>query len=167
MEIVDEVTAADDEDALLPEGRKAFADFVVERRCWSLSNAELNHGNVCVRVHVAQHRPRPVVEPPSVVQSHRDWGEERLDAQGKLWVAGCRILHLIKFSREPAEVVDCPWSGAHGHRSVLNVPVRRNANDSLWFGQLFSNRRPLLGVGISEHGVHWVPVPEKHGWHPL
>jgi hypothetical protein len=46
-----------------------------------------------------------VADRPSVVQSHRDWGEEPLDAQGKLRVAGRWILHLIQFSRELAEVV--------------------------------------------------------------
>jgi hypothetical protein len=124
MKVVDKVAAADDEDALLPQWRKALADFMVEGRRLGFVNAELNYGNVCLRVHVAQHRPRPVIQSPAFIKSHWQRGEQFLEPKGKLRVAGRRILHLIQFPREPAEIVDCPWSGAHRHGSIFDVPMR-------------------------------------------
>jgi hypothetical protein len=84
MQIVDEVAAADDENALLPERCKALPDLVVERRWLSLVDAELNHWNIGVGIHVAQNRPRAVVESPTAIQPNPDRGEELLDAKGKL-----------------------------------------------------------------------------------
>jgi hypothetical protein len=82
MQIVHDVAAADDENALLPEGRKALADFVVERGWLSLVDAELHYRNIGVRIHMAQHRPRAVVESPAFIESHRQ-GSKQLLHTGK------------------------------------------------------------------------------------
>jgi hypothetical protein len=162
MEIMDEVTAADDEDAFLPQGRNALADFVVVRRGLSFANAQLNDWNIRVRVRVAQNRPRAVVEPPPFIEPHRQWREQLLNANREVWVAGRCILNLIKFSREAAEIVDCPWSCAHGHGSILNVPMCRHAQDSLRSRESCSNRCPLFGVEVVEQGVHRISVAKEN-----
>ena len=50
VQVVDDVPAADDENALVPEGRYALADFIVERWGLGLVNAELHDRNIRFRV---------------------------------------------------------------------------------------------------------------------
>ena len=161
MKVVDEVAAARNEDALFPQGRKALADFVVEGRRLGFVNAELDDRNISSRVHVAQHGPRAMVEAPPFVQPYGQWRKELLNTNGKVRVARCWILHLIQFSRKPAEIVDCPRRRVDCYGGVLNVPVRRHAEDCLRFRQLCSDCRPLLSVGVSEQGVHRIPVTKE------
>lgn len=46
MKIVNEVAAANDEDALFSQGRETFSDFIVKPRRLSFVNAQLHHRNV-------------------------------------------------------------------------------------------------------------------------
>ena len=58
MEVVHGVSAPDNENSLLTQGRYAPADLVVKGRRLRLVDAKLHDRNVRCGIHVAQHRPR-------------------------------------------------------------------------------------------------------------
>jgi len=72
----------------------------------------------------------PLVEP--------DWqGSEQLSYPDcEVGVSGRWILHLIKLSWKPAEIVNRPRRGADCDGGLLDVPVRRHAEDCFRFRQL-------------------------------
>ena len=65
MQVVDDVAAADDEHALVAQGRKPLAQLIMESGRLGLVDAELHDRDVRLGEYVSQHRPCPVVEPPS------------------------------------------------------------------------------------------------------
>jgi hypothetical protein len=104
-----------------------------------------------------------MVEPPAFITSHWQGCKEVLHAGGKLRVAGCRTLHLKQFAWKPAEVVDRFRGGTDRHGSVLNVPVRRDAQNRFGSWEACSDCRPCFRVLVTGQGVHGVAVPEESG----
>ena len=68
----------------------------VERGRLPFVDAKLHDRNVRLRVHVAQNRPRAVVEPPLVIQPHGHRGKQLLGAKRKLRIAGRGVLCLFQ-----------------------------------------------------------------------
>ena len=102
-----------------------------------------------------------MVEAPPFVKSHGRWCKELLDASGKVRIARCRILQLVQFSRNAAEIVEGFRGRADGHSGVLNVPVRRHTEDCLRPRQPCADCSPLLCIGVAEQGIHRAAVAEE------
>jgi len=64
-----------------------------------------------------------VIQAPSIIKPHRQRGQQRANASRQVQIAGRRILHLVQFGWEAAEVVNRSWRRAYSHRGVRNVPV--------------------------------------------
>jgi len=84
VQIVDQVSAADDQDALVPQWRKSSAEIEMEGGGLGLVYAQLHGWYIGLRIGVYEHRPSPVIEPPVVVDSDGQGGEQLLDAAGKM-----------------------------------------------------------------------------------
>ena len=72
VQVVHQVPAADNENAFFPQGRQALTNFVVKRGRLGLVNAQLNDGNVSLGIDMTQHRPRPMVQSPALIQFDRE-----------------------------------------------------------------------------------------------
>jgi hypothetical protein len=55
---------------------------------------------------VAENRPSPVVETPAHFGFDRKRGEQFLNAASQLRIARRRVLDVVQFAREPAEIVN-------------------------------------------------------------
>src|SRR5579872_465041 len=106
VEVVHQIAAADDQHTFLAQHGKLAADLEMERGWLDLIDAELHDGCTRVGVHVTQHGPCSVIEPPRGVEPDLQWCEHLLNAAGELRIARRRVLDLIKFSREPAKIMD-------------------------------------------------------------
>src|SRR5690348_16064223 len=73
---------------------------------------------------------------------------EFLDASCQVRIARRRVLHLVQFTRKPAEVMDRPRRGAYGYGCVLNVPVGGHGENRFRFWQRASKGRPPLRIWI-------------------
>lgn len=93
-------------------------------------NAQLHDGNVSLWINVAEHRPSAMVETPAFVNSHRQRSQQLPNAMRQFQVTGRRILHVVMLSGKTSEVVDGFRPGAHADGGILDVPMRRQADDS-------------------------------------
>ena len=71
VQVVHDITATEDENALFAERCKALANVVVKRGRLCLVDAQLNHGNVGQRIEVAQYRPSTMIQPPTLIAPDR------------------------------------------------------------------------------------------------
>ncbi len=70
VEIVDEVSAAHDQDAFVSQWRKFPTHLEMERCQLGFIDAELYDRDVGFWIHMPEHRPRPVIESPGVVEGY-------------------------------------------------------------------------------------------------
>ena len=99
---------------------------MVERRCLSFVNAELNYWNVGLWIDVTQNRPCTVVKSPPVVAAHRNRCKQLLYTGGQVGITGSGVLYPVQLAWKAAEIVDRPWRGAQSDRSVFDIPVSRD-----------------------------------------
>src|SRR6266850_1544690 len=70
VQVVNDVSAADDENALIAQRFEVFRQLVMKLGRPRFINAELYDGNICLRENVTQHGPRSMIKSPTVIQCH-------------------------------------------------------------------------------------------------
>ena len=128
-------------------------------------DGELHDGYVGVGVHVGEHRPGPVVEPPRLVEPDHFGAEQLRDLRRELRVAGRRVFHREELGREAGEVVDGAGLGHRGDAHAACVPVSGRPRGPRAGGGVPAELVPRIGVRVVFEGVHRVAVPEEHGGH--
>ena len=143
VQVVDEVAAPGDEDALVAQRREPAGQLVVRLGRQRLVYAQLNGGHIGRGEDVAEHRPGAVIQPPAAIEADFGGGREQLaDSPGEFGRAGRWVLHLVQLAREAAEVVDGARRLLRRDKAAGQVPVRRDAEDGL--------RPPELGTQTLE-----------------
>jgi len=104
---VDQVSTADDQDALVAQRRKCFAKLEMEGGGLGFVYAQLHDRNIGLRIGMHEHRPSPVIEPPGVVESDRQGCQQLLDAAGELRVTrrGILVSHHTNLFQHSHEIV--------------------------------------------------------------
>jgi hypothetical protein len=103
-----------------------------------------------------------MIEAPRIVESHRERGEQGLDALGENRISGRWILHLIQLAREPAKVVDGPGRGADGDAGPGHEPMSGDGQNRTWTRGVVADTSPAFGVRIVQERVHRVAVAEEY-----
>ena len=161
VEIVDHVARAEHQHLLVAQRREPSPELEVLAGGERLVDAELDHGNVRLRVEVHEERPGAVIEAPARVHLHRSGAEEIDHARRELRRAGRRVLHLVEGARETAEVVDRPRPLLGGNARAGYVPVGGDAEDGLRTRQLAGDPLPGPGMLAGLDGVHRIAVAEE------
>ena len=65
--IVNDVSASQYHDSLLPQRRQLLTDAVMGGGGIQRIDAKLEYGNICVRVHMLEYRPCAMVDPPGII----------------------------------------------------------------------------------------------------
>lgn len=73
VQVVDNIAATEDEDALVPQRRQTLPYRIMEFGRLGRINAQLHHGHIGIGKYVAQDRPCTVIEPPRLVGLHGRW----------------------------------------------------------------------------------------------
>src|SRR5690349_19696732 len=76
VQVVHEIPTADDKHTVITQRRQTLAQFVMKRRRLIFIDAELDNGHIGFRNSVTEHRPRAVVETPTLIRSDRNWGKQ-------------------------------------------------------------------------------------------
>ena len=108
VEIVHEIAAADDQHAFVPKRCELLSDLEMKRRGLGLVDAELHDGNIGGGIDMPQHGPCAMIEAPGIVELHVERRQKLLNAAGECGIAGSRVLHLVEFAGEAAEVMNGP-----------------------------------------------------------
>ena len=164
VKVVHDVAAADDEDAFLSERRELLPDLKVKRGRLGLVDAELDDGNIRRGIDVFQYGPCAVIEPPRVVELHVEWHQQFLHSARQHRIAGRRVLHLKKFLRKAAEVVNRPGRRRDSDDGLGDVPVRGDRKDRFGLRCLLADPTPRLRVRIAADRVHRIAVAEENRW---
>ena len=116
-EVVHHVAAADDQHAALAQRREAGAELeVVVERLLGVDR-QLHDRDVRVREHVAQHRPRAVIDAPAVdVEADPRRLDDLGDLVGQFGQPGRRVLDVEQLLGEAVEVVDRARPGSSPSR---------------------------------------------------
>jgi hypothetical protein len=154
VKIVDQVSAADEQDPLFAQGHESFADLKMECRRFAFVYAQLDDGNVGGGIYVPEDRPCSMIEPLGVIEFNLDRREQFLHPACQRRIAGRRVLHLKQFSREPAEIVDGSRRRGNGYPSFWNKPVSRDRQNRLRFGRRLSYPAPCRMVKKLE----WIDI---------
>src|SRR6185437_4842216 len=161
VQVMDQVTAAQDEDALVAQRRQPPAYLEMVRRGLRLIDAQLNHRHIRIGIHMPKHRPCAMIETPCGIERHGKWRQRFLDAARQPRGTSGGILHVIELARKPAEVVDGSRRIAGRYTRSGHVPVGRDRQDRPRPRQLFTDSPPALGIGVEPNGIHRVAVSEE------
>jgi hypothetical protein len=78
----------------------------------------------------------------------------------------CRgVLQLIQLVRKAAEVVDRPWSSAHGNRRVFRYTSARTPRLSPWASAGSRRWLPTAVYKGCQQRIHRIPVTNEQRWH--
>ncbi len=160
---VGHVAGADDEDALLAQGPEPAAEVHQPLRAVR-RHAQLQDGDVRVRVHHLERHPGAVVEAAAGVLVDRlGVGHERGDAGGEGPGVGCRVGHLVVVLSEAAEVVDQGSAGTgRGEAQRRGLPVGADDEDGGRLRQGLAPREELSDpVRVVEDGRSAVAEVER------
>ena len=91
MEIVHEIAAANDQDALVPKGRKLFADLKMEGRGLGFVDTGLHDRNVGSGINVSKHGPCAVIQAPGIIELHGQRCQKLLNPAGQHGIAWRRV----------------------------------------------------------------------------
>src|SRR5689334_5469143 len=80
VQVVNEVATSDNQHSFVAQWRQLAPDLKMKAGGLGLVDAELHDRYVGSRIDVFEHRPRAVIEPPSVVERNRQRREHLLDA---------------------------------------------------------------------------------------
>ena len=165
MQVVHDVAAADQQDALVAQRPQQPAQPVVERRRLRLVDGKLHHRHVGGGKHMAQHRPGAAVQSPRKIRAHLQRLQQFAHAAHQAGIAGRRVLHLEQLAREAAEIVDRARRRRRGDRGAGQVPVRRHRQHRARPRQALAERRPASAPVVVLQRVHRVAVPEEDRRH--
>ena len=165
-EVVHHVAAADDGHPAVPQRGQLGAQLEVVVEGLHRVDRQLHDRDVRVRVHVGEHRPGAVVQPPAV-HVLPDPGRlgDLLHLGGQLRRARRRVVQGEQVAGEPEEVVDGARAAHRGHRGRVDVPVRGDHQDGPRPGQRGAQRVPAAGVAVVFQGVGRAAVPDERGRH--
>ena len=104
--------------------RQSSSEFVVKGRRFIRIHAQLDDGNVGVRVNVGENRPRAVVQSPALVGAHGHRGQRLHEFRRERRIAGRRIEKLLERPRKAAEIVDRRRPVHRGNAGAVDIPVR-------------------------------------------
>ena len=164
MQVVNDVTAAEDQNALLRSVPQPRAEGVVESRRLRLSMLSCTTGtSACGYGDAAltscrDRGPRSNRRSLAAGRAARAPACERRFARG-------RIAHCEQLAREAAEVMDGSRRRHGGHGGAGDEPVRRDRQHAARARQHHTERRPGACLGIVMQRVHRVAVPEKQRRH--
>src|SRR6185437_13784086 len=161
VQVMDQVTAAQDEDALVAQRRQPSAYLEMVRRGLRLIDAQLNHRHIRIGIHMAKHGPCAMIETPGGIERHRKRRQRFLDAARQPRGTWGGILHVIELARKAAEVVDGSRRIAGRYTRSGHEPVGRDREDRPRPRQLFTDSPPALGVGVAPNGIHRFAVSEE------
>jgi hypothetical protein len=159
------VATPDDEHALFAQSSQFPAQFVMGGRCLPLVQTQLNHRNIGIREHSAQHRPCAVVQSQVQVQFDRCLPHQPLCHSGQVRGTRSRVTLIEKRGRESVEIMDCLWLLHRRDTGSDRFPMRGDAEHGfgLWQGP------GDLGPGPAEFGVldcvHRVAMSDEQSWH--
>ena len=148
VQVVHDVAAADDQHAGVAQRPQALPDLVVKMRRARLVDAELYDRYIGFRKNMAEHRPRPVIETPAVVELDVERRQQLLHLACERRVAGRGILDGEQLARKAAEIVNRPRLRHRRHGELRDVPVRRNAQHRARPRQARAERRPGLAYSL-------------------
>lgn len=123
-EVVDDVAAADDEDAAVPQGSEFSGEGEMACGVEGGVEAHLDHRHIRQRKQVAQDRPSAVVESPRVVLGERVGVDATAHLRSQIRAPRRRVLHRIQGVREAAEVVDGARLRHSGYAGAAGFPMR-------------------------------------------
>lgn len=126
LQVVDDVAAAQHQHAVVAQGRECRADGPVEICCARRIQRELQNRNLGVGIHVHQHGPRAVIEPPRIVERNVERAQHLGEPAGELRIAGRVVANGVEVPWKPVEIVNGPGPLADRHRDAAYVPVRRD-----------------------------------------
>ena len=154
-----EVAGPGDHDPLVPQRRQRPGQIVVLTRRQVAVQRQLHHRHVGFRPDVAQHRPGSVIQAPLL---GLDRAGQRRHPGRQLGRSGRRILHLVKFTREVAEIVD-------GFRPVLGrdaqpvrLPVGGDHHNAPGLADGLAQVAPGGPIGTAQR-IHGRTVAEEDG----
>ncbi len=125
-------------------------------------NAQLNDRNVGIWIHVPEHRPGSMIEPPGAVKLHRERLQHFLNSTSKFRIARGWILHLVEFSRKAPEIMNGSRRRADGDASSRYKPMRGNCQNRSWSHRLLSDLPPSRGIAVIPQGVHGIAVSKEY-----
>ena len=166
VEVVDDVTGAEDEHAFLAQRPQAAGQGEMLASRESLVDAQLHDRYLRPLVHVDQEGPGAVVETPALIHFDARRREQVAHPCGQSGRSGRRVLHLIERPGEPAEVMDGPRPLLRADPAAWHVPMRGHRQDRARLRQLPPELRPGLRPGIGLDGIHRIAMTEKRDRHP-
>jgi hypothetical protein len=165
---VHDIAAAHQQYAAFPQFRELRAELEVMFGRLGGIDRELYDGDVSVGECMDQHRPRPVIQPPTIVIGADEVRRQCIgDFFGKFGQSRRRILHVEQCLRESEEIVD-GLRPRHGRDcGGVDVPVRRHHQDRARARHEHSHCVPSCRVAIALQRVHRAAVAQEHGRHRL
>jgi len=165
-EVVDDIAAAEQEHATIPQGREPGRELQVVLQGSQRIDRQLDDGDVGLRVEVRQHAPGSMVQPP-LVDVEAD--PHRLDQLHHLLRefrrAGRRIPEVEKFLGEAVEIVDRPGLRHGRDRGGTEVPVGRDDEYGTRPRQGLAECTPCLREPVALERVHRAAMPDEKRRH--
>jgi hypothetical protein len=121
--IVNDISTAQDERPLVPERHESLREIVDPPGSAGTAQAELDHGDISVRIHPFQHRPATVVKSAMGVYSYNLVSREKPNTFSQNGIPGCGVLNGIEFFREAVEIIDEVRLRGRGDRRCVCLPV--------------------------------------------
>lgn len=167
-QVVDDVAAAHDEEALLAEAGELLAELVRPARVDEAVDGELDDGDVGLGEDVDEDAPGAVVDAPAVVNF--DIGAEQVGDRARQVGAACRlVLELVELLGEAVYVVDLARLCGALHERAARVPVRGDHQDGLGLAELCKDALAEAVVGLGQFVVvecdHRAAVADENSGH--
>lgn len=161
-EVMDDIAAAEYEDAFITERPQLSADIPVLLFGETGVDAHLQHGDIGFRIEMREDRPGTVVETPGIIELNRNGSDAFRNPSRQLRSARSRVAKCGVGFWKAVEIMD---SGRLRHAGYEcrpgGDPVGRNGEDSLGSRERRRLMSPFLAPFVVFEGIIWRTVADE------